>query len=588
MPDFTFDVEPDVTFRVDPARRTISGLVVPFGKVARSMGQQWRFTPGSLHWTAVSRVKLNADHDRGESFGKAVRLQEVPAGLDATFSIAEVPEGDRALKLAASGVSDGFSIEIDFEDGDGFTPGRDGVNDVHRATLRHVALTATPAFDDARVAHVAASRSQEGTTMTAPAAEKATTTPEVNAAGVDFATFTAGVSDAIKTAIAEGFAKMPEPHGVRPVVPAGSGIQVTYEPPVYTLRQGKDSPSFVRDAWHAKVSDDRDAQDRFRKFQAQQADIADKVNAAGLTYASFATGTTGNLAEAIPPGYRPELYVPQLFQGRPLTDSVSNGALSDATPFTVPRFVTATGMAANHVEGTNPTDGTLDLETVTITPGAVSGLFKLTREIIDSSNPAVDAIALNAMREAYSQNTEAKVYTELNGANGQGGVITAGQVPSGAWVDTTSGQGDELLDGIRAQFAKFPFHRFNFVNGVRLSQEATTSLAAGKDTTGRPLLPPLAPQNSAGTTNGLGTMGQGFNIDGLAGIPAWSMTGNAAGDADVLIYNSADIWAWESPTLTFRYEERSGPALVELALFGYFATRILRPRGLHAIRHTAV
>jgi hypothetical protein len=64
------------------------------------------------------------------------------------------------------------------------------------------------------------------------------------------------------------------------------------------------------------------------------------------------------------------------------------------------------------------------------------------------------------------------------------------------------------------------------------------------------------------------------------------MTGNAAGDADVLMINSNDAWAWESPLLTFRYEERSGPAFIDLALFGYFSTRILRPVGLASIRHT--
>jgi hypothetical protein len=36
----------------------------------------------------------------------------------------------------------------------------------------------------------------------------------------------------------------------------------------------------------------------------------------------------------------------------------------------------------------------------------------------------------------------------------------------------------------------------------------------------------------------------------------------------------------------FRFEERSGPAFVELALFGYFAVRILRPVGLSGIRLT--
>jgi hypothetical protein len=53
-----------------------------------------------------------------------------------------------------------------------------------------------------------------------------------------------------------------------------------------------------------------------------------------------------------------------------------------------------------------------------------------------------------------------------------------------------------------------------------------------------------------------------------------------------MILNSTDAWVWESPLLQFRYEERSGPALIELAMFGYFGTHLLRPVGLSGIRIT--
>lgn len=588
MPDFSFDTGADLSFRVDAAKRTISGLVVPFGSVARSGGRDWKFTPGSLHWSAESRVKLNASHDRAVSFGKAVRLQEVPAGLDASFQVARGPVGDQALIDAEDGVRDGFSIEIDFEDGDSYhpDPANPAVNIVDRATLRHVALTASPAFDDARVASVAATR--EATPMT----ETQVITPAENSVttgGAPTATFTA---DQLAQAFVQAMSQLPEPQG-RQIIPAGSGIQVTYEPPVYSLVQSLGAPSFVRDAWKARTEHDPDAIARLQKFTKQQADISSQVNAAGL---QFATGSTTTAAQIIPPGYRPELYVPQLFQGRPLTQSVSQGAISDATPFTVPKFLTATGMAANHTEGTNATAGDMTFGTITVTPSAVDGLFKVTREIVDSSNPALDAIALQAMREAYSQNTEAKVYAELNGANGVGGTITTGFVPSGAAAVAITGPatsianpglaGGLLLDTIRGQLAAYPFRRFAPVNQMVLNSEGTQVLALGKDTNGRPLLPPLAPQNSAGITSALGAPEQGFNVDGNAAKPAWSMTGNAAGDADVIMFNSADAWAWESPTMTFRYEERSGPALIELALFGYFATKVLRPSGFTGIRLT--
>ena len=56
--------------------------------------------------------------------------------------------------------------------------------------------------------------------------------------------------------------------------------------------------------------------------------------------------------------------------------------------------------------------------------------------------------------------------------------------------------------------------------------------------------------------------------------------------ATCFILGRNDLWCWESSLLEFHYAERAGPALVDLALFGYVAVRLIRPQGLAAIRHT--
>ena len=603
-----FDVAgAEVEFAADSATRTISGIAVPWGAVARSGFAKWRFQPNSLHWDAdASRVKLNRDHDRYQSFAYATSLESTDAGLATAFKVGRGAEGDAMLALAEDKVYDGFSIEIDFEESDGWIadPADESVRLVQSATLRAVALTAMPAFDGARVAHVAASR--EVPTMTAPAPEQqpaaapaapaapapgaatttapaaavqASATPPAPAGPVtpplDVTQFTAGMSEAVAAAVAEAFSRLPfQQQHERQVVPAGRAV-VTREAPVYSMNGL--GPSLVRDSWHAR-NGDQAARERLRKFEAQTADVAQQAASA-----MFAANTT-NAAAVITPGYRPDLYVTQLMKGRPLVGGVSRGALEDATPFTIPSFTGSSGMSGDHTEGSNPSAGTLTIGTVTVTPVAISGLFQLTREIVDSSNPAIDAIAMQAMGESYSQQTEAKVYTELNGANGVGGTITSGFVPSGAQASTTSGQGDELIAGIRAAEALYPFRRFAAPTRGYLSQEGTSALATAVGTDGRPLLPSVGAQNSAGIGN---AVNQAWFVDGLTFEPCWSMTGNAAGDADVVMLNQADVWAWESGLLTFRYEERNGPALIDLALFGYFATRVLRPVGLSGIRHTA-
>jgi HK97 family phage prohead protease len=161
----TFD-DPQVaeSFRVDTERRIITGLAVPWNQVARSGHNKWRFTPDSLRWADVSRIKLNLNHERRDLIGRATRLQSGSAGLSATFKVADTPEGQRALALADDQILDGFSIEIDFDEnfGDDWDtdPSDRSVRLVHQATLRGVALTGSPAFDDARVTAVAASRDE--------------------------------------------------------------------------------------------------------------------------------------------------------------------------------------------------------------------------------------------------------------------------------------------------------------------------------------------------------------------------------------------------------------------------------------------
>ena len=165
-PLLSFD-DPDAyaSFRVNEAKRTISGMVVPWGKVAVSRGSRWRFAENSLRWGDASRVKLNLGHDRAQTVGYAAAMRNTSQGLDMTFKIASVPEGDRALALAAGKAWDGLSIEIDFEDdlGDDWQadPQDRSTRLVRQAKLVGVALTPMPAFDDARVAAVAASRAEQ-------------------------------------------------------------------------------------------------------------------------------------------------------------------------------------------------------------------------------------------------------------------------------------------------------------------------------------------------------------------------------------------------------------------------------------------
>jgi HK97 family phage prohead protease len=358
---FTFAIDSaTAAFAVDPEKRTITGLAVPWGQVARSGYAKWKFAPGSLSWSDVGRVKLLRDHDFSQPLGRAVSLTNTDAGLMATFKVARGTAGDDALSLAEDGVLDGLSIGVWFDgEGDEWQPdpADESVRYVHKGSLREITLTPMPSFDTARVTSVTASLAapaietpeKEIVTMTAPTEQQQPAAPPVApaaqpagavetvqaSAAPDLTQFTAGLTDAIGAAVAKAFEQMPfmQQHQAveegRQVVPAGRAV-VTSEAPVYSMNGA--GPSLVRDAWFAR-NGDMDARDRLKKFEAQTSDVAKQ--AANVT---FAAASTSNTAAVIPPGYRPDLYVTQLMKGRPLVNGLSKGQLADATPFTIPSF----------------------------------------------------------------------------------------------------------------------------------------------------------------------------------------------------------------------------------------------------------
>ena len=598
----TFAAADRATFQVDSERRTITGLMLPWGAVADNGAGKWRFTDGSVNLpNDVGRVKLNMNHNSTELIGVATRLQTGRTGLTGTFKLGRGPAADQALADAEDGILDGFSVEVDFSHPDSFAtdPTDDSVWLVRQSNLRGAALTGTPAFDDARLTSVKASRNQKGVTVAD------TTGQPAAGATVDFDAYLTGLADKMSEThkqLTQGLAEslgesftagvkaalegITTPQdGPQPV--RASRFMVTREAPVYAFNG--EGHSLVRDAWYAGREQDGDAIDRLRKFRMQSEEVTKLAHTALANRAQFTTSTTSNASQIIPPGYRPELFVPMLAQGRPMVSACSQGVISNATPFVVPTFGTFSGATGDNVEGVNPTDGSTTFGSKTVTPGAISGRLVLSREIVDAANPAIDMIALNAMRESYARQTEAKVYTMLNGANGAGGTITAGLVPSGAQAATFASTGGTpypevaLIKGIRQQLAGYPFARFLSPQVGLMGQNATKVIAGTADSTGRPIFPSINPQNTIG--QGVSAT-QGWQIDTVPFIPAWAMTGVTAGDSQILIMNQIDSWVWESPTLLFRFEEKQGPDLIELALFGYFATQLLRPVGLSGVRIT--
>jgi len=166
----------------DSEERTITGQIVQFDTPANASTGKVLFKSGSL---IPASVKLNLEHDSKRPIGKTLSMELAPDGksISATFKISKTTAGSDAIQEAMDGLRDGFSVEANVED-HGFN--EDGTMVVNSATLVGVALTHNPAFDEARVSHVAATTEEttEETPTEGDAVESTTEQQEAPAAEV--------------------------------------------------------------------------------------------------------------------------------------------------------------------------------------------------------------------------------------------------------------------------------------------------------------------------------------------------------------------------------------------------------------------
>jgi HK97 family phage prohead protease len=140
----------------DTVERTIEGVIVPYGEVAKIAGLKYRFRPGSVR-AARARTPLLLDHDRGRPVGVLAELVDGDAGAMAKFRIDATAAGDEALAQAASGSRGAFSVGASVEASEGH---RDDVIEVVTGLVHEVSLLALGAFEGAAVTSVAAEQDE--------------------------------------------------------------------------------------------------------------------------------------------------------------------------------------------------------------------------------------------------------------------------------------------------------------------------------------------------------------------------------------------------------------------------------------------
>lgn len=547
---------------VSETERTITGLAVPYGPVGRSSLGPITFSQGSLTWGSVGRVKLLEQHDPDRSVGFATALDDRPDGLHATFTVPDGSEGDRAIKMALDGRRDGLSVGVMltaevleeifqkwWDDDDSPTAAA--------GELLETSLVTIPAFDDARTDGSAAALNSAGesprhlTLAVRFGGESAQHNREGETMPPE-ATATAPARAEASQATAQTATQTPIPAPApAPAAVAGAAVEVN-EAPVYTF-DGR-GPSFVRDVYNARFSADGEAQRRLQQFQTAMASGGSQVQAF-LTAAVETRATEGTGIST--DNYRPDLLIEAIDRGRPLLSRLNPVRIDNATPFRIPVEGEFSGVG-DHTEGTpHVTEGTLTMSDTTVTPGAVSGAYRISRELVDAYNPAIDQIAVRAMMRDYRRVTEAKVVAAL-----------AAAAPTPEYEVDTVAELRTLLNEF-SDVDDLP------ADLVAASTGFYSSLLAEVDTTGRPMLPFVGPTNAVGTAKPGYT---GASIDGTEIVKVSSLSGTTANEA--FAFRAESVFVGESTVQTFRFEEVEGPGVIKLALWAYFVAKVTRPAGV--------
>ncbi|QQU76451.1 hypothetical protein I6I72_10095 [Corynebacterium striatum] len=143
--------------------RTLTGLVLPFGKPGRTSAGRLTVDANAVTLPDdIGRVKLYRDHSDqgGTPVGRAVAAEVRDDGLFMSFRIGATPDGDAAITDIVEGIRDALSVEL--------VDAQHAGGKLTAAQLTAVAIVPVPAFDDARVTGASFAKRDEDEQETPP------------------------------------------------------------------------------------------------------------------------------------------------------------------------------------------------------------------------------------------------------------------------------------------------------------------------------------------------------------------------------------------------------------------------------------
>ena len=522
----------------DTEKRTIYGMVAPYGEVGHTSAGPVMFERGSIAIPDATKIKLLSQHQQDKPVGRAMSFSDSTEGVYGSFKLSSSTRGQDALVLAQENLVSGLSVGVDVT---ASKPMGDYLL-VTAAVLKEVSLVESAAFSSASVTDIAAARA---------ALEAATSTKEttIHTTIVEIETETETESeDAVTTA------------------PENTPEETPVDTPVEA-----EKVEAARKIIRPSVLDSQ----RLRTPINSMATYTEhKIKAALGSDDSKLWVTAADDSFSTNPAFNPTQYLSEFVTntrfGTPAIDACSQGVLP-ATGMTinVPSLVTSAGGGSGvaptvtvEAEAGTVSDTGMVTEYLTGTVSKYSGMNTISVELLERSDPNFYTELTNQLQNAYLTAIDSAVLNAL--------------IAAGTYASATTADSDGII-AYSSQAAKLVYENTGYFAQNYIGNGAQWQLLMGSmDNTGRPIYNAIQPMNAGGQVNPGSIRG---NVLGLDLYVDRNFSETTVDDNSAVILAPEAFTVYRGPQAYMSVNVVSN-LQVQVAIYGFMATIAKMPYGI--------
>ncbi|MGO9385767.1 MAG: phage major capsid protein [Mycobacterium sp.] len=307
----------------------------------------------------------------------------------------------------------------------------------------------------------------------------------------------------------------------------------------------------------------------------------EEMRDAGVEVRTDLNTTSGDGGSFVPPAYLLDQYITYARPSRPVANIVAQEALPSTMQVNIPKILTGTAVAPQATQNTAVTETDLTDGYVTSNVVTIAGQQTASRQLIDQSPVAVDAIIFRDLTAAFAAETDRQVLNTTGSGNTLTGILQTSSI--GAYTASTNAIAS--VYGALGQATAYIWkNRFLGPDAIVVSPARWGSWITQLDSTNRPLFLPTAngPLNAAGLLRNVDAQGI---VGEVLGVPV--VVDAQISDQTALVGRFSDAVLFESgPRAQISFEPLANQLSVLLSVWGYAAFGVRYAQSFVAITLT--